>query len=86
MVTMATKQKIFGPLYFFETVRGEPIPHKNFTPLGQGNLKIPGVSADPALVVSDVSTNTLGNRSVKYCYERVFSCVKRGCREFLPRL
>ena len=42
MVIMVTKQKIFDQLYFFETVMDEPIPHKNFTLLGQGSHEIPG--------------------------------------------
>ena len=45
MVTMVTKQKIFDQLYFYETVGDEPIPHKNFTLLGQGSYEIPGGSA-----------------------------------------
>ena len=66
MVTRVTKQKIFDPLYLFETVRDEPIPHKNFTVLGQGSHEIPEGSARslPSLV-SDVGTNTLGNRRIK---------------------
>ena len=47
MVTMVTKQKIFDQLYFFETGREEPIPHKSFTLLGQGSHEIPGGLPDP---------------------------------------
>ena len=37
---MVTKQKIFDQLYFYETFNNEPIPHKNFTFLGQGSYEI----------------------------------------------
>ena len=59
MVTMVTKQKI--NFTFYEAFKDEPIPHKNFTLLGQGSHEIPG--GDPP--VSDVGTKTLGNRRVK---------------------
>ena len=42
MVTMVTKQKIFDQLYRYETFKDEPIPHKNFTFLGQGSYEITG--------------------------------------------
>ena len=61
MVTMVTNQKIFDELYLFETFEDEPIPHKNFTLLGQGSHEILGGLA----LVSDVGSNTLGNRRVK---------------------
>ena len=64
MVTMVTNKRYLINFTFFETVRDEPIPHKNFTLLGQGSHEIPGGSARPPLV-SDVGTNTLGNRRVK---------------------
>ena len=41
MVTMVTKHKVIHFAYF-ETVRDEPIPHKNFMLLGQGSYEIPG--------------------------------------------
>ena len=46
-VTIVAKQKIFDELYLFETVRDEPIPHKNFMLLGQGSHEIRGGSARP---------------------------------------
>ena len=42
MVTMVTKQKIFDQLTFCETFKDGPIPHKNFTLLGQESHEIPG--------------------------------------------
>ena len=71
MVTMVTKQKIFDQLYLFETVRDEPIPHKNFMLLGQGSHQIPGGSVLSPSLVSDVGTNTLGNRRVKNLFENL---------------
>ena len=50
---------------FYETVRDEPIPHKNFTLLDQGSHEIPGGGVGPTPQVSDVGTNTLGNQRVK---------------------
>ena len=55
MVTMVTKQKIFDQLYFYETFKDEPIPHKNFTLVGQGSYEITGGLARlPPPPVSDV--------------------------------
>ena len=65
MVNMVTKQKVFNQLYLFEIVMDEPIPHQNFMLLGQGSHEIPGGSTRPPPLVSDVGTNTLGNRRVK---------------------
>ena len=42
MVTMVTKQKIFDQLYLFETLRDQPITHKYFAFIGQGNYEIAG--------------------------------------------
>ena len=42
MVTMVTNKICLINFTFYETVRDEPIPHKNFTLLGQGNHEITG--------------------------------------------
>ena len=42
----------------------EPISHKNFTLQGKGVMRYLGGRPD-LLLVSDVGTNTLGNRRVK---------------------
>ena len=48
MVTIVTKQKIFGINFTFsETVRDEPIPHKNVTLLDQGSHEISGGGGRP---------------------------------------
>ena len=66
MVTMVTKQKIFDQLNLFETFKDEPIPHKNFTFLGQGSYEITGGSARllPSLV-SDVVPKPLISEGLK---------------------
>ena len=46
MVTMVTKQNILNQLYLCETFKDEPIPHKNFTFLGQGSYEITGGGGD----------------------------------------
>ena len=51
---------------FYETVSDEPIPHKNFTLLGQRSHEIPRGEVAPTPLVSDVGTNTLGNRRVNF--------------------
>ena len=47
MVTMVTKQKILINFTFYETFTDEPIPHKNFTFLGQGSYEISDVVPKP---------------------------------------
>ena len=51
---------------FYETFKDEPIPHTNFTILGQGSHEIPGGDHPTPLLVFDVGTKTLGNRRVKH--------------------
>ena len=60
MVTMMQNKRYLINFTFYETVRDEPIPHKNFTLLVQGSHESP----PPPPPVSDVGTNTLGNRRV----------------------
>ena len=63
MVTMVTKQKIFDQLYFYETFKDEPIPHKNFTFLRQGSYEIPG-GVGPTLLGIRCGSKTLRIRRV----------------------
>ena len=71
MVTMVTKQKIFDQLYLYETIKDEPIPHKNFTFLGQGSYEITGAggggrgSARPPLVSEVVPKSLVSEGSKK---------------------
>ena len=69
MVTMVRKRKYLINFTFYDIFKEEPIPHKNFTLLGQGSHEISGVRSapppPPPPVVSDVGTKTLGNRRVK---------------------
>ena len=44
---MVTKKR--NLINFFETFKDEPIPHKNFTFLGQGSYEITGGSAPPPI-------------------------------------
>ena len=55
MVTMVTNKRYLINFTFFETFKDEPIPHKNFTFLGQLGYEITGEEGrpDPPLV-SDV--------------------------------
>ena len=39
---MVTKQRYLINFTFYETFKDEPIPHKNFTLLGQGSYEITG--------------------------------------------
>ena len=59
MVTMVTRYLI--NFTFFETFKDEPIPHKNFTFLGQLGYEITG-----GPLVSDVVPKPFGIRRVNY--------------------
>ena len=65
MVTMVTKQKIFDQLYLYETFKDEPIPHKNFTFLGQGSYEITGAGVGPTPLGIRCGSKILGIRRVK---------------------
>ena len=58
MVTMVTKQNISDQLYL-ETFKDEPIPHKNFTFLGNGSYEITGGGPNPPPLESDVVPKSL---------------------------
>ena len=62
MVTMVTKRLI--NFTFYGTFKYDPIPHKNFTFLGQGSYEIKGGLPDLPLGIR-CGSKTLGIRRVK---------------------
>ena len=67
MVTMVTKQRYLINFTFYETFKDEPIPHKNFTLLGQGSYEITGGvdPTPPPPLVSDVVPKRLVSEGLR---------------------
>ena len=81
MVTVVTKQRYLINFTFFETFKDEPIPHKNFTFLGEGSYEITGGGVGPTPLGVRCGFKTLGIRSVKVIHFTSLSFVSNNCFE-----
>ena len=59
-----SKQRYLINFIFYDTFNDAPIPHKNFTLLGQGSHAFARPPPPPSALVSDLDTKPLVNRRV----------------------
>ena len=88
---MLTKQKIFDEVYLYETLKDEPIPHKNFTFLGQGSYEITVGFLPPGIrrvKLRDLAIQDpyFDHHNPKWCPGLAATALQTKLNRFLPNL